>query len=121
VLIDFSNKSALKYDDFKKYMGRLFNMTGTENIQIAWNVLRDNQIVTHGAGERKGLQIADAAASGILAALEKDQYGYTESRYVQMMKPIVYERAGKYLSYGLKFWPKAPALTECPWLGLFTK
>lgn len=121
VLIVFSNKSSLKYDDFKKYMGRLFDMGAAENVKIAWNVLRDEQIVTHGAGERKGLQIADAVASGILAAVEQNQYGYTEPRYIEMLKPIVYERGGNYLSYGLKFMPKVPAAADCPWLAHFAK
>lgn len=121
VLIVFSNKSTMRYADFKAYLGRLFEMGRENNVQIAWNVIKAPQIVTYQAADRKGLQIADAVASGFFAGLEKDRHGFIEGRYAQMLKPVVYERAGNFTSYGLKFMPAKPSMTEHPWLADFPK
>jgi len=121
VLIVFSNRSTMRYADFRAYLGRLFDMGSENNIQIAWNVIKDSQIITYQAADRKGLQIADAVASGFFAGLEKNRYGFTEGRYAQMLKPVVYERSGNFTSYGLKFMPATPSVTEHPWLADFPK
>ena len=53
-----------------------------------------------------GLQVADAAAGSFYHAVQESQYGFTEPRYAQMLRPVVYSRKGQYLGYGLKFWPR---------------
>lgn len=53
-----------------------------------------------------GLQIADAVASSTYYAVQPSQHGYTEDRYIRMLKPVIYHHRGRYLGYGLKFWPQ---------------
>lgn len=55
---------------------------------------------------------ADFVASGLKMGLEHTQYGFTEHRYAKALVPRTYERAGNYLSYGLKFFPSAPHETN---------
>jgi hypothetical protein len=53
-----------------------------------------------------GLQIADAVASSFFVALERSGYGFTEDRYVRMIKSVMYRgRKGDYLGYGIKIFP----------------
>jgi hypothetical protein len=59
-----------------------------------------------------GLQIADAVAGSFFYAVEPSKYGYTEHRYVKLLKPIVYHWHGKYLGYGIKSWPREAELPE---------
>ncbi|HUT73818.1 MAG TPA: DUF3800 domain-containing protein [Armatimonadota bacterium] len=51
-------------------------------------------------------EIADAVASSFYYAVQRTQHGFTEDRYARMPKPVVYHREGRYLGYGLKFWPR---------------
>lgn len=53
-----------------------------------------------------GLQIADAVASSVYYAVQPTQHGYTEDRYIRMLKPVVYHHHGRHWGYGLKFWPR---------------
>ena len=41
--------------------------------------------------------------------MENSQYGFNEDRYARILKPTVYHHKGKYLGYGLKFWPRDTA------------
>jgi hypothetical protein len=56
--------------------------------------------------KRVGLMIADAVAHSYWRALEKDRFGFTEDRYVSVLKPIVYRHGGETSGYGIKFWPR---------------
>jgi uncharacterized protein DUF3800 len=54
------------------------------------------------------LQLADLAASGIAQAFEPDQFGNTEQRYAEEMRPVIYRRgasANRFTSYGVKMHP----------------
>jgi hypothetical protein len=65
------------------------------------------------------LQIADACASAIFRAVEPDQYGNTERRYLDILRPKLYRRAtGNITSYGLKVFPSQQGLVGGPldWL-----
>ena len=75
------------------------------DVRIEWNVIDSNQIIAYTAGKRMGLQIADAVASSFFYAIEPSNYGFTEDRYVRMLKPVVYNRNGQFVGYGIKFWP----------------
>lgn len=52
------------------------------------------------------LQVADTAASALFRAVEPDQYGNTEDRYLKELAPKLYRRSsGNVVSYGLKVFP----------------
>jgi len=102
----FSNRSGMSYDEMKDYLGYLEENTGPFDVRIEWSVVKPSQIVAFSPGKRMGLQIADAVASSFFYAVQPTQHGFTEDRYARMLKPVVYHREGRYLGYGLKFWPR---------------
>jgi len=56
--------------------------------------------------ESKLLQLADAAASALFRAIEPDDYGNTERRYLDSLAPKIYRRgSAPTTSYGLKVFP----------------
>jgi len=98
----FSNKSTMPYEKFREYMNLLRSMKlflGYPN-EVHWpNV---GKIASQTPGKIKGLQIADACASALYNAFELDALGQTEHSYVDILKPVIYNRNGNFLSYGLK-------------------
>lgn len=104
--IIFSNRSGMSYEDLKIYFETLKNQPGFMDVRIDWSVIKPEQIVAYTAGKRMGLQIADAIASSCFYAVELTRYGFTEDRYVRMLKPVIYNKDGDFIGYGLKFWPK---------------
>ncbi len=108
--IVFSNRSGMSYEEMREYFLRLKRQTDILDVRIDWRVVKPEQITAFTPGRRMGLQIADAVASSFFAAVEPSRYGFTEDRYVRMLKPIVYHHKGQYIGYGLKFWPRETAL-----------
>jgi hypothetical protein len=54
------------------------------------------------------LQLADTAASALYRAVEPDEFGNTERRYLQELRPKLYRRGGASItSYGLKVFPSS--------------
>ncbi len=52
------------------------------------------------------LQCADTTASAVFRAVEPDQYGNVERRYLDELRPKLYRRGtAKVTSYGLKVFP----------------
>lgn len=109
VKIVFSRRRAMNYDDFQAYIQRLKDSLDPK-IRIHWPVIDIPAIEAEDHGSRFGLQIADLVMSGITAALEPDFYGNVEPRFARMLKPVVYNKGGKYLSYGAKMVPNADAI-----------
>jgi len=68
--------------------------------------VNSEQIIACNSGKQMGLQIADAVASSAYYAVQPSLHGYTEDRYIRMLKPVIYHYQGRYLGYGLKFWPR---------------
>lgn len=99
VEVVFSTRSGMSYEDLKRFIHK-DRFHGTP--------IRHDQIYAYPAGQRMGLQIADAVASGFFKAVEPSQYGHTEDRYARMLKPVLYRREETYEGYGLKFWPGEP-------------
>jgi hypothetical protein len=93
----FSNRSGMSYEDLIESM-RTDRFEGTP--------IRHDQIHTHSAGRRTGLQIADAVASGFFKAVEPSEYGHTEDRYARMLKTVLYRKEGVCHGHGLRFWPQ---------------
>lgn len=104
--IIFSNRSGMSYDEMRDYFHRLKVQTEAADVRIDWSTINPDRLHAFSAGKRMGLQIADAIASGFYYAVEATQYGFSESRYSEMLKPIVYNHEGRFLGYGIKFWPK---------------
>jgi len=104
--IVFSNRSGMSYEEMKDYLDRLRDTSEARGVTIYWDAIRVDQISAHTPGKRMGLQIADAVATGTYYAVQRTQYGHTEDRYIRMLKPVVYHRQGRYLGYGIKFWPR---------------
>ncbi len=102
VKIIFSRRGKMSYEDFRNYLDRLKN--GNETT-IHWPVIDINAIEAQDHSRKAGLQLADVGASAFSAALEKNKFGNCESRYAELLKPLVYHRSGNYLSYGLKILP----------------
>ena len=102
VKIVFSRRGGMSYTDFQKYLERL---KVDPDVNIHWPVVDITAIQAMDHSRRAGLQLADIIASATAAALELDVYGNCESRYAEILKPIVYSRRGNYLSYGLKILP----------------
>jgi hypothetical protein len=106
VKLVFSRRRAMNYQDFQNYMQILQNA----DTEIHWPVIDIPGIEAHDHGNRYGLQIADVATSGLMAALEPDYYGNVEARFARSLKPRVYSRNGNYMSYGTKMFPPADQL-----------
>lgn len=65
------------------------------------------------------LQFADTAASALFRALEPDEYGNHERRYLEELRPKLYRRnSGSVTSYGLKVFPSGECADGRPlaWL-----
>jgi hypothetical protein len=104
--IVFSNRSGMSYEKIRDYLRHLEADSSKFRCTIDWNVIKPDQISTYIPGKRMGLQIADAIASSAYYAVNASDYGLTEPRYLEILKPIIYRRNGMYIGYGLKFWPK---------------
>lgn len=113
--IVFSNRSGMSYQELTDYMDVL---QGRDDVRIHWRAIDSTQILAFSSGKRAGLQIADAVAGSVYSAVEKDQYGFAETQYLEMIAPTLYRRYGAALSYGLKFfpWNNGAALQRFPWL-----
>lgn len=105
-LVIFSNRSATSYSQLNDYVQRLKANPMGLDIEIDWRVIRPEQIESMTHGQCMGLQIADAVASAFFVGVEQNTFGFTEPRYGQMLKPIMYERLGRHMGYGLKLWPR---------------
>jgi hypothetical protein len=110
----FSNRAGMSYAELRRYLDLLKEQPGPSSARIEWEVVKTEQLTAYSAGKRMGLQIADAVASSFYYAVQSSQHGFTEDRYVRMLKPVVYHRQGKHVGYGLKFWPREvePRLDE---------
>lgn len=105
----FSNRSGMSYEELGNHLRHIRDNTDFFEVRIDWNHISPEAITAYSAGKRMGLQIADAVASGSYYAVEQRK-GYTESRYLRMLKPVVYHHQSRYMGYGLKVWPKNAAM-----------
>ncbi len=103
--ITFSNKAGMSHKKLTSHLELVRRQCEVQDVTIEWDVVKTGQIRSYTPGKRMGLQIADAVASGVFAALEPSKYGFTEDRYARMLKPVTYRHEGRYLGYGLQFRP----------------
>jgi hypothetical protein len=81
----------------------------TLSTQISWPVIKAEQIEAHSPRDRTCLHLPDIIAGGLRDAVEPSRFGHTEHRFAKIFQPVIYQRKGRYNSYGLKFFPQPPA------------
>lgn len=73
---------------------------------VYWPSFEGHRFRTGAPEKVKLLQFADTAASALFRALEPDEYGNHERRYLEELRPKLYRRdTGAVTSYGLKVFP----------------
>ena len=102
--IVFSNRGQMSYDDLRSYLCKLRDVGGG-GVNIEWSVVDPVAIRSVQHSQLAGLQVADAVASSVFAAVNPNQFGDTEARYLLDLLPNCYRHEKKLLGYGLKFWP----------------
>ncbi|MBZ0159187.1 DUF3800 domain-containing protein [Candidatus Methylomirabilis sp.] len=103
--IIFSNRGQMSYDDLRAYLQRLKEMSAAGEVNIEWSVINPKAVSAVQHTQRAGLQVADAVASSVYAAVNPNQFGDTEDRYLRAIVSVCYRYQGRLLGYGLKFWP----------------
>lgn len=101
----FSNRSAMSYEDLRDYLLLLRDGPPAEKCRIHWNRVDPLAVRAVNHDQLAGLQIADAVASGLFCALNKNLYGECETRYLELFHSRIYRFRGSSLGYGMKFWP----------------
>lgn len=108
----FSSRRGLLKENIVEYLELLqlrsdrddyFSRLSNHNIH--WPSLSLEKIDCVDNGEMIGLQMADLFASSVAQALEYSPHSLTECRYLRSLKPMIYNRDGNYIGYGLKLFP----------------
>ncbi len=104
----------MSYEEIRDYLRRLFKEVegGSQEVQIDWKTIDPNRIRSVEHSKLAGLQVADAVASGIHAAVKVNMYGETEASYLSHLKKTIYKHKEVALGYGLKLWPEDLATTK---------
>jgi len=103
----FSNRQGMSYKEMKEYLDRLKTQKKSgRDIQIDFNSLPIDSINAQTPGKSMGLQLADAVAGASFNAIERDKYGNTEPRYLEILKKLLYRHNGQANGYGLKIMPR---------------
>ena len=101
----FSNRGQMSYDELRDSVRRLKSESSSMSVTIDWSVINPDHIRPVEHSQLAGLQVADAVASSLFAAVNPNRYGDTEDRYARLIFPTVYRHKGDALGYGIKFWP----------------
>lgn len=104
-VVTFAHVRGFTEQKLHDYRSALENTPG---VQIRWHVFNGHRFKVESPKQIDGLQWADIAASALGKAIEPDDFGYTEPRYLHGVVPKIYRRKmGKLTSYGLKVFPPA--------------
>ncbi len=103
IKLTFSRRGGMSYPDFKAYLERL---KGDTDVKVHWPVIDIDGISAKDHSSSAALQLADQVTSAFASAVEPNQYGNSESRYVEILKPKIYNRNNNYFSYGVKIVPR---------------
>lgn len=107
--IIFSNRGQMSYDDLRRYLNVLRDKQG---VQVDWSAIDAERVRAVQHAQMAGLQVADAVASSAFAAVNANQFGDTEHRYLLELLPVTYRYRGRISGYGVKFWPGDLAALE---------
>lgn len=113
IKLTFSRRGGLSYSGFTAYLERLRAAEDRE-INIHWPVIDVAGISARDHSTSAALQLADQVASSFAAGVEPDKFGNCEWRYAETLKPVIYQRKGNYLSYGVKIVPRPPEFVQTP-------
>lgn len=111
-IVTFAHLRGFKAKKLHDYRSAL---EAAEDVDIRWDLLSGHPFRIAAPREVELLQFADTAASALFKAVEPDQFGNTEPRYLEELRPKLYRRgAGKVTSYGLKVFPSKVAAAGGP-------
>jgi hypothetical protein len=103
----FSNRQGMSYEEMREYLRLLEKQkTAGQDIRIEFDRVPVKKLKTQTPGRSMGLQLADAAAGTFFNAFEKDAFGNTEPRYLNMISPVLYRHDRSIRGYGLKVVPR---------------
>lgn len=106
--VTFGEVKGFKAEKLHDYRSRLEKQDG---VSIAWPLFQGHPFRIGRPSTVELLQVADTAASAIYHAVEPDDYGNTEPRYLVELRPKIYRRSSAPVtSYGLKTFP--PKVSE---------
>lgn len=101
----FSNRDQMSYEGLRDYL-RLLRAGADPGAQpMAWKHLDPDHVRAVQHSQLAGLQLADAVASGLYAAVTPNRFGDTEDRYARHLQPTFRRHKGVVQGFGLKFWP----------------
>ena len=121
--IIFSNRSQMSYEELRRYVRKLKEDSDPMKVSIDWSVIDPDLMRPVEHSQMAGLQVADAVASSLFAAVNPNRYGDTEEKYASLLFPNFYRHKDTALGYGLKFWPGDIdyLITQNPHLAGFVK
>lgn len=105
--VTFSKRANTDYQEMRDY---LFLMRNGEEVKtpkrsIDWSVLNPEDIRVENHSKRAGLQIADVVTSATYKALEPNQYGDVEPRYVVNLRNRFIRKNSSVRDEGVAFAP----------------
>jgi hypothetical protein len=118
-IVTFAHVRHFKTDKLHDYRHALEQ---APEVEIRWPAFQGHRFRTDSPTHSHLLQFADAAASALFRAIEPDEYGNTERRYLENLSPKIYRRgAGLTTSYGMKVFPASECKPGTPlgWLRTF--
>ena len=106
--IIFSDRANMSYAEVRNYLRRLIRQAKTDprEVRIDGSVIDPTNVRSVQHSQLAGLQVADAVATGVHFALKLNRYGETENAYFSHIAKTLYRHNGKFLGYGMKFWPE---------------
>jgi len=118
-IVTFAHVRHFKAEKLHSYREALET---TQEVQFRTGIFDGHRFKIGSPDQVVLLQLADACASALFRAVEPDDYGNTEPRYLNELSQKLYRRgSGNITSYGLKVFPSA----ECQpggslsWLGTY--
>lgn len=111
-VVTFAHLKGFKAEKLHGYRQAL---EASDGVDIRWGVFKGHPFRIHSPKEVELLQIADITASALFRAIEPDDFGNTETRYLEELRPKLYRRGrARITSYGLKTFPADVSESDGP-------
>jgi hypothetical protein len=111
IRFEFSARGGVRIDDVARYLKYLKNQDEIGLLYNdfwvpAWPVIDFDEIYSHPAKARAGLQLADCTASAFFQALEMSNEGNVKPDYAKLLIPrVARSKKERIYDFGLKIWP----------------